>query len=70
MHCNVGVFREMSRESLCEQLVGIKTEINSSTRNNTEGINKSNIFYFQNDGVTNQHNLVFGIPFKLEKSTS
>ena len=32
-------------------------------RNNTEGINKSNIVYYQNDGITNQHNLVFGIPF-------
>ena len=38
-------------------------------RNNTEGI-KSNIVYYQNDGITNQYNLVFGIPFTLEKSTS
>ena len=39
-------------------------------RNNTEGINKSNIVYYQNDSITNQHNRVIGIPFTLEKSTS
>ena len=39
-------------------------------RNNTEIINKFNIVYYQNDGITNQHDLVFGIPFMLEKSTS
>ena len=27
-HCNVGVFPAMSRENLCEQLVGIKTHNN------------------------------------------
>ena len=36
-------------------------------RNNTEGINESNIVYYQNDGIKNQNNLVFGIRFKLEK---
>ena len=39
-------------------------------RNNTEGINESNIAYYQNDGIKNQNNLVFGIRFTLEKSTS
>ena len=37
-------------------------------RNNTEGINsKSNIIYHQNDGITNQHNMVYSSPFTLEK---
>ena len=39
-------------------------------RNNTEEINKSNIVYYQNDSITNQHNRAIGIPFTLEKSTS
>ena len=39
-------------------------------RFNTEGINMSNIVYYQNDGIANQHNLVYGINFTLEKSTS
>ena len=39
-------------------------------RNNTERINESNIVYYQNDGIKNQNNLVFGIRFTLEKSTS
>ena len=30
----------------------------------------SNIVYYQNDGVTNQNNLVYDIFFTLEKSTS
>ena len=34
-------------------------------RNNTEEleINMSNIVYYQNDGITDQHNLVYGILF-------
>ena len=37
-------------------------------RNNTEGIySKSNIIYHQNDGITNQHNMVYSSPFTLEK---
>ena len=37
-------------------------------RKNTEGINsKSNIIYYQNDGITNQHNMVYSSPFTLEK---
>ena len=37
-------------------------------RNNTEGINsKSNIIYYQNDGIKNQHNMVYSSPFTLEK---
>ena len=39
-------------------------------RNNTEEINKSNIVYYQNYSITNQHNRAIGIPFTLEKSTS
>ena len=39
-------------------------------RNNTEGINVSIIVYYQNDGITNQHNLMYGIHFALDKSTS
>ena len=39
-------------------------------RNNTEGINVSINVYYQNDGITNQHNLMYGIHFTLEKSTS
>ena len=30
----------------------------------------SNIIYYQNDRIANQHNLVYGIPFTLEKLTS
>ena len=30
----------------------------------------SNIIYYQNDRIANQHNLVYGIPFTLEKWTS
>ena len=37
-------------------------------RNNTEGINRtSNIIHYQNDGITNQHNMVYSNPFALEK---
>ena len=39
-------------------------------RNNTEGINVSINVYYQNDGITNQHNLMYGIHFALDKSTS
>ena len=35
-------------------------------KKNSEGINKSNIVYYQNAGIPNQHNLVYGIPFTLE----
>jgi len=37
-------------------------------RNNTEGIkSKSNIIYYQNDSITNQHNMVYSSPLTLEK---
>ena len=37
-------------------------------RNNTEGISsKSNIIHNQNDGLINQHNMVYSSPFTLEK---
>ena len=40
-------------------------------RNDTEGINKrSDIIYYQNDGITNRHNMVSRSPFTLEKQTS
>lgn len=37
-------------------------------RNNIEVINnKTNIIYYQNDGITNQYNMVHSSPFTLEK---
>ena len=37
-------------------------------RNKTEGINnKSNIIYYQNGCITNQHNMVYSSPFTLQK---
>ena len=39
-------------------------------RNNNEGINnRSNITYHQNDGITNQHNMVCSCPLTLEKKS-
>ena len=40
-------------------------------RNNSEGINnKSNIIYYQNDSITNQHDMVYSSPLTLEKINS
>ena len=30
-------------------------------------VEESNISYFQNDGITNQHNMVYSSPFTLQK---
>ena len=30
-------------------------------------VKESNISYFQNDGITNQHNMVYSSPFTLQK---